>query len=37
MSQQRTVFISYCHRDEPWKDRLVPQLRVLELGRRVTE
>jgi len=26
-----TVFISYSHRDEPWKDRLVRQLRVLEL------
>ena len=25
-----TVFISYSHRDEAWKDRLVPQLRALE-------
>ena len=25
------VFISYSHKDEPWKDRLVRQLRVLEL------
>jgi hypothetical protein len=25
-----TVFISYSHRDETWKDRLVPQLRALE-------
>jgi len=26
-----TVFISYSHQDEAWKDRLVRQLRVLEL------
>lgn len=26
-----TVFISYSHQDEVWKDRLVRQLRVLEL------
>jgi hypothetical protein len=26
-----TVFISYSHKDEGWKDRLVEQLRVLEL------
>jgi tetratricopeptide (TPR) repeat protein len=26
-----TVFISYSHRDEAWKDKLVRQLRVLEL------
>lgn len=25
-----TVFISYSHRDEAWKDRLVTQLRVLQ-------
>ncbi len=25
-----TVFISYSHRDEAWKDLLVPQLRALE-------
>jgi len=25
-----TVFASYCHQDEAWKDRLVKQLRVLE-------
>jgi hypothetical protein len=25
-----TVFISYCHRDEPWKDKLLPQLLALE-------
>src|SRR5271157_6090041 len=24
------VFISYCHADEAWKDRVVSQLRVLE-------
>lgn len=27
---QPTVFISYSHRDEAWKDRVVRQLRVLE-------
>src|SRR6185503_14831110 len=26
-----TVFISYSHKDEIWKDRLVTQLRALEL------
>jgi len=26
-----TVFVSYSHKDEDWKDRLLPQLRVLEL------
>lgn len=26
-----TVFISYSHQDEAWKDQLVRQLRVLEL------
>jgi len=26
-----TVFVSYSHQDEAWKDRLVKQLRVLEL------
>lgn len=25
-----TVFISYCHQDEAWKERLVQQLRILE-------
>ena len=25
------IFISYSHKDEAWKDRLVTQLRVLEL------
>ena len=25
-----TVFISYSHRDEAWKDKLVPQLLALE-------
>lgn len=27
-----TVFISYSHRDEAWKDRLVPQLQALEMA-----
>jgi hypothetical protein len=26
----RTVFISYSHKDEAWKDKLLPQLRALE-------
>lgn len=26
---EQTVFVSYSHKDEPWKDRLVTQLRVL--------
>jgi hypothetical protein len=26
------VFISYSHQDEPWKDRLVRQLRVPRRG-----
>jgi len=30
MSPKNTVFISYSHRDESWKDRLVRQLRVLQ-------
>lgn len=28
---RRSVFISYSHKDEAWKDRLVTQLRVLEM------
>lgn len=27
-----TVFISYSHKDEAWKDRLVPQLQALEMA-----
>jgi tetratricopeptide (TPR) repeat protein len=27
-----TVFISYSHKDEEWKDRLLPHLRMLELA-----
>jgi tetratricopeptide (TPR) repeat protein len=30
-----TVFISYSHRDEVWKDRLLPQLRALEQAGRI--
>jgi tetratricopeptide (TPR) repeat protein len=30
-----TVFISYSHEDEGWKDRLLPQLRALELAGRI--
>ena len=26
-----TVFISYSHKDEAWKERLVTQLRVLQM------
>jgi tetratricopeptide (TPR) repeat protein len=32
-----TVFISYSHKDEVWKDRLVTQLRVLENEARLVE
>ncbi|MGH9769549.1 MAG: toll/interleukin-1 receptor domain-containing protein, partial [Blastocatellia bacterium] len=31
-----TVFISYSHKDEIWKDRLLPQLKALEQAGRVT-
>jgi hypothetical protein len=31
MTQQPSIFISYSHKDEVWKDRLVGQLKVLEL------
>ena len=31
-----TVFISYSHKDEVWKDRLLPQLKALEQAGRVT-
>ncbi|MCP5051745.1 MAG: toll/interleukin-1 receptor domain-containing protein, partial [bacterium] len=27
----KTIFISYSHKDETWKDRLVTQLKVLEM------
>lgn len=30
-----TVFISYSHKDESWKDRFVPQLRALEQAGRI--
>lgn len=30
-----SIFISYSHRDEVWKDRLLPQLRALELAGRI--
>ena len=30
-----TVFISYSHKDEKWKDWLLPQLRVLEMAGRI--
>jgi hypothetical protein len=30
-----TVFISYSHKDETWKDRLLPQLRALEQANRI--
>jgi len=30
-----TVFISYSHKDEPWKDRFIPQLRALEQAGRI--
>ncbi|MBV8858279.1 MAG: TIR domain-containing protein [Acidobacteria bacterium] len=31
-----TVFISYSHKDEVWKDRLLPQLRALEQAGRIS-
>lgn len=31
-----TVFISYSHKDEVWKNRLLPQLRALEQAGRIT-
>ena len=31
-----SVFVSYSHKDEQWKDRLLPQLRALEQAGRVT-
>jgi len=31
-----TVFISYSHMDEAWKDRLVIHLRALEQAGRIT-
>ena len=31
-----TVFISYSHKDEDWKDRLRPHLGVLEKAGRIT-
>ncbi len=36
MASPPRVFISYCHQDEAWKDRLVKQLRVLELEERLS-
>lgn len=33
---QPTVFISYSHKDEIWKDRLRPHLRVLEQQGQIT-
>jgi tetratricopeptide (TPR) repeat protein len=33
---QTTVFISYSHKDEKWKDRLQPHLKVLEQVGRIT-
>ncbi|HKG13704.1 MAG TPA: TIR domain-containing protein [Pyrinomonadaceae bacterium] len=30
-----SIFISYSHKDEGWKDRLLPQLRALELAGRI--
>jgi hypothetical protein len=34
-STKPTVFISYSHKDESWKDRFVPQLRALEQAGRI--
>ena len=31
ISVMKKIFISYAHKDEEWKDRLVKQLKVLEL------
>ncbi|MEP7339965.1 MAG: TIR domain-containing protein, partial [Acidobacteriota bacterium] len=31
-----TIFISYSHKDESWKNRLLPQLRALEMAGRIT-
>ena len=31
-----TVFISYSHKDEEWKDRLRPHLGTLEIAGRIT-
>ncbi|MCK5058491.1 MAG: toll/interleukin-1 receptor domain-containing protein, partial [Candidatus Aminicenantes bacterium] len=30
MMKKRQIFISYSHKDEAWKDRLIPHLQVLE-------
>ena len=30
-STRPTVFLSYSHRDEPWKDRVATALKALEL------
>ena len=30
-----TVFISYSHKDEIWKDRLKPQLDALEMAEQI--
>ena len=30
-----TVFVSYSHKDEDWKDRFLPQLRALEQAGRI--
>jgi tetratricopeptide (TPR) repeat protein len=34
-TKKPTVLISYSHKDEAWKDRLVPQLRALEQAGRI--
>ncbi len=34
--EKPTVFISYSHKDEVWKDRLRPHLKVLEQVGRIT-
>ncbi len=31
-----TIFISYSHKDEVWKDRLKPHLEVLETAGRIS-
>ncbi len=33
---EATIFISYSHKDEAWKDRLIPHLRMLEEDGRVS-